>query len=199
MKKKLPLLSNAIVFIVGLLLVLLHDRAQILETIIIIIGIMLIVPSCLALLSFFVWKVQSPGKAVVIVPVIGGLVLGVALVAVPSFFIGFLAYTFAILLIMGGLVKLWYMLSVGKAFRFPIALYAVPVALLVCGIIILSTSVKDIEATLVLITGIAFIAYAFNSLLECIVYRRYLKASGLDVPDATVLDIPVKEIGSRED
>lgn len=86
MKSKLPLLSNVFVFIVGLLLVVLHNRAAILEMIIIIIGIMFIVPSCLALIALFARKEKRMMSGVAGVPIVGGLILGIALVAVPQFF-----------------------------------------------------------------------------------------------------------------
>lgn len=93
MKSKLPLLSNVFVFIVGLLLVVLHNRAAILEMIIIIIGIMFIVPSCLALIALFARKEKRMMSGVAGVPIVGGLILGIALVAAPQFFVGFTAYT----------------------------------------------------------------------------------------------------------
>ena len=106
MKSKLPLLSNVFVFIVGLLLVVLHNRAAILEMIIIIVGIMFIVPSCLALIALFARKEKRMMSGVAGVPIVGGLILGIALVAAPQFFVGFTAYTFAIVLILGGCLQI---------------------------------------------------------------------------------------------
>ena len=168
MNNRLSLISNIFVFVAGLILILMHSQARIFETIIIIIGVMFIVPGCLSLVALLSRKDF------------------IALVAVPSFFVGVLSYTFAVLIIAGALVKFWMLFSVGRAVKFPLWLYAVPALMLVCGIVILLTDVRTIESTLVLITGISFVAYSVNSLLEYISVCRYMKShpsqeSGTDV------------------
>ena len=123
MKSKLPLLSNVFVFIVGLLLVILHNRAAILE-IIIIVGIVFIVPSCLALIALFARQEKRMISGVAVLPIVGGLILGIALVAVPQFFVGFTAYTFAVVLILGAVYKLWALLSWSRKVHFPIGCHS---------------------------------------------------------------------------
>ena len=48
--------------------------------------------------------------------------------------------------------------------------------MLIAGIVILFTGVRKIEQAFILITGIFFIAYAINSLLEYLVYRKIAKS-----------------------
>lgn len=186
MNNRLSLISNIFVFVAGLILILMHSQARIFETIIIIIGVMFIVPGCLSLVALLSRKDFRKVNLMAVVPMVGGLLLGIALVAVPSFFVGVLSYTFAVLIIAGALVKFWMIFSVGRAVKFPLWLYAVPALMLVCGIVILLTDVRTIESTLVLITGISFVAYSVNSLLEYISVCRYMKShpsqeSGTDV------------------
>ena len=173
MNNRLSLISNIFVFVAGLILILMHSQARIFETIIIIIGVMFIIPGCLSLVALLTRKDFSKVGILALMPVIGGLLLGIALVAAPAFFVGVLSYTFAVLIIAGAVVKLWTLFSVGRTVKFPLWLYAVPVLMLVCGIVILLTDVRTIESTLVLVTGISFVAYAVNSLLEYIAVRHY--------------------------
>lgn len=198
MKSKLPLLSNVFVFIVGLLLVVLHNRAAILEMIIIIIGIMFIVPSCLALIALFARKEKRMMSGVAGVPIVGGLILGIALVTAPQFFVGFTAYTFAIVLILGAVYKLWALLSWSRRVHFPIGCYIIPTLTLAAGIVILSTDVLRIESVLVLVTGISFMAYAINSLLEYLVYRHFLKQQAA-AEAGTTQNVEIVEITNDDD
>ena len=184
MKNKFSIFSDIIVFIAGLLLVALHAKAQLLETIIIIVGIMFIVSSVVTFISLLTRRRDPLSLAewsgsFAVIPAVGGLILGIAMLSAPTFFVGFIAYTFAILLIAGGLFKLWILFSANKntpALRFPTSLFAIPTLMLVAGIVILFTGVRRIEQAFILITGIFFIAYAVNSLLEYIVYRKVAKS-----------------------
>ncbi len=184
MNNRLSLISNIFIFAAGLILILTHSQARIFETIIIIIGILFIVPGCLALVALLSRKAQGKINTLALVPVAGGLLLGIALVAAPAFFVEVLSYTFAVLIIVGAIVKFWTLFSVGRMVKFPVWLYVVPTLMLICGIVILLTDVRTIESVLVLITGISFVAYSANSLLEYISARRYKKSHpSVDVPD----------------
>ncbi len=184
MNNRLSLISNIFIFAAGLILILTHSQARIFETIIIIIGILFIVPGCLALVALLSRKAQGKINTLALVPVVGGLLLGIALVAAPAFFVEVLSYTFAVLIIVGAIVKFWTLFSVGRMVKFPVWLYVVPTLMLICGIVILLTDVRTIESVLVLITGISFVAYSANSLLEYISARRYKKSHpSVDVPD----------------
>ncbi len=172
MKNKLQLLSCLLLFLVGITLTIMHDKAQILQAIIMIIGIMFAIPSCIALIALFTNRFGKL-NALVAFPMGGGLILGIVLIATPSFFVGALAYTFAALLIIGALYKIWLLLSVGKKIKFPLWIYIIPCALIVSGIAILTTEIRTIESTLVLVTGIALIAYSVNTLIECLICRKH--------------------------
>mgnify|MGYP000581450441 CR=1 FL=1 len=68
--------------------------------------------------------------------------------------------------------------------------------MLAAGIVILSTDVLRIESVLVLVTGISFMAYAVNSLLEYLVYRHFLKNHPEDA--GTAQDVEIVEITGDE-
>ena len=119
MKNKISILSDIVVFIAGVLLVALHAKARLLETIIIIVGIMFIVSSLVTFVSLLARRRDMLSPAVwsgsfAVVPAVGGLILGIAMLSAPAFFVGFIAYTFALLLIAGALFKLWILFSANK-------------------------------------------------------------------------------------
>ena len=172
MNNRLTLISNIFVFIAGLILILMHSQARIFETIIIIIGVMFIVPGCLSIVALLSRGNMGKVNMLALMPVVGGLLLGIALVAAPAFFVGVLSYTFAVLIIAGSLVKFWMLFSMGRSVKMPLWLYIVPALMLVCGIVILLTDIRTIESVLVLITGIAFVAYSANSLMEGLAISR---------------------------
>lgn len=176
MKGKLRLVSNVFVFIVGLLLILLHSRAQIFDLIIMLIGILFIVPSCISLINVLAKKGEGSMRFVSLLPIIGGLALGISMVVVPEFYFGILAYTFAAILIIGGLFKFWTLVMMGKVAKLPVVLYVIPTLMLVCGIILITTSVREIQSVLVLITGIALVAYSVDSLMDYFVMKKIQKA-----------------------
>ena len=193
MKGKLSLISNVFVFIVGLLLILLHAKAQIFDLIIMMIGILFIVPSCISLINVLAKKNDGSMRYVSLLPIIGGLALGISMVVVPEFYFGILAYTFAAILIIGGLFKFWSLIMMGKLAKLPVVLYVIPTLMLVCGIILITTSVREIQSVLVLVTGIALVAYSVDSLMDYFVMRKIRKAqSATNVIEETIVE-EVKE------
>lgn len=70
--------------------------------------------------------------------------------------------------------------------------------MLAAGIVILSTDVLRIESVLVLVTGISFMAYAINSLLEYLVYRHFLKQQAA-AEAGTAQNVEIVEITSDDD
>ena len=85
MNNRLTLISNIFVFIAGLILILMHSQARIFETIIIIIGVMFIVPGCLSIVALLSRGNMGKVNMLALMPVVGGLLLGIALVAAPAF------------------------------------------------------------------------------------------------------------------
>ena len=59
MKKWISILINSLVFLTGLILVMLNSRAKVLETVVVIFGILIIVPSLITLISIFSKKIAK--------------------------------------------------------------------------------------------------------------------------------------------
>ena len=172
MRAKFSLMLNVFVFIAGLLFVILYFNGKgVFELVSIILGIMFIMTSCLSLIAVFSKELVHKSKWS-IVPIVGGMLLGIALVAANEFFARFLAFVFATLLVVGGLYKMWGLFVARKIIVYPKWFYVVPLLIMICGIVFFAIGIDSAQKILSLVVGIAFMAYAINSLCEYIVYKE---------------------------
>ncbi len=166
-------LTILIVFVVGVLLIVWHQRVDILSWIVMAVGLMLIIPALYSLISALVRKkddgnISHSASSSTIVASVGALALGIWMVVSPAFFVGLLAYIFGAILILYGI---FHIVAIGfwsRPFVLPGWMYIIPVLMIGAGVVILCTSVRTIQSTVVLITGIAFVASAVNSLCEAV-------------------------------
>ncbi len=181
MENKYALQLNLFVFLAGLLFVILfYNGGGVFNLVSIILGIMFLLPSGMGIIAIL--RERSKGGVPVsfwtLVPVVGGLVLGVVLVAMNEFFADILSYVFAALLIIGAAYKLIGMLAIRRRLVYPVWFYIIPLLIMACGIVLLALGIQIVQKWLSLIVGIAFMAYALNSVFEYIVYRKYKKTIG---------------------
>lgn len=172
-----------LVIVIGILLIVFHTHTNLLDWVVILAGITLIIPCLYTLITtlsgerkarrggYTSFNTRMMTSGIVLTSVIG-IALGVWLVATPAFFIGFLAYAFAILLIIYGLYHICVLVWFCRPVAMPIWFYIIPVLLIVAGVVILGTSVREIQATVILITGIGLVASGFSSITEYVVANR---------------------------
>lgn len=159
-----------IVGLVGILLVFLHDRIDLLNWVSIAVGLMFILPSLYVLCTSIGSKDKLPaGIAFVSV---GGIILGLLMCVFPSAFAGFFVYVFAALLVVFGIYHIVDLASWNKEIKFPFYFYIIPILLVATGIVLLCTSLRDINTVVVLVTGIALICSSVNSIMEFIGTRK---------------------------
>ena len=84
----------------------------------------------------------------------------------PTFFAGLLAFMFGGILVLYGIYHIVLMSYWLRPAVFPFWFYIIPVLMLASGIVILCTGVRAMNSVVVLITGIALVASAVNSMLE---------------------------------
>lgn len=186
MNNKTNLLTAVIMAGVGIALIALHNRVDILQWISILLGVMFIIPSLFALgITFFGNKPgQQTDRGATVsstIAALGGLGLGIAMCLIPSTFAGIFIYIFAGVLIVVGIYHIVVVGYLSKTFVLPAYNYIIPALLIVTGLVILFSSLRTLNNVVVLITGIALLLSAFNSLLEYIsaqrAPRRQLKAA----------------------
>lgn len=176
-----------LVVLIGILLIVFHNHGELLSWVVILAGISLIIPCLYTLISTvsgerkqrrqgvdtFSLRLMTSGMVVTSVIGIG---LGIWLVVSPGFFIGFLAYAFAVLLIIYGIYHLCILLWVCKPLKMPGYFYIIPVLLIIAGLVILFSTVREIQSAVILITGIGLIGAGFSSIIEYIAARSAAQA-----------------------
>ena len=166
-------LTIIIVFVVGGLLIVWHARVDILSWIVVAVGLMLVIPGLYSLISAMVRKkddgqINYSASSASIVASVGAMALGAWMLIQPTFFVGLLAYIFAALLILYGIFHIIVIGFWAKPIVLPMWFYVIPVLMIVAGVVLLCTSVRTLNSAVVLITGIALVASAVNSLLEMV-------------------------------
>lgn len=190
-RKSSMFLSNVFVLLGGILLVVLHDEAKLLEWIIIVMGIMFIVPSAISLVLMLsqmskrlstqnnVETVQGFANGGLLTS-IGCICFGLSLILRPQLFVEILAYLFAIILIIGGLYHVVMLIVASRRFSVSLWLYLLPVLVTVAGFVLIITDIRTVEKWVNLITGIALICFSLSSFLEYIAERRASKREKMD-------------------
>lgn len=166
-------LTILVVFVAGVLLIAWHTRIDILQWVVTLVGITLIVP---ALYSFIIAlgrkrrgegeQTERTARASTLWASVAAMALGIWMVVNPSFFAGLLAYIFGAILVLYGIYHIIMMSYWLKPLVFPFWFYVIPVLMIVSGIVILASSVREMNSVVVLITGIALVSSAVNSVLE---------------------------------
>ena len=166
-------LTAVIVLTVGILLVVWHNRIDVLNWIVVIVGLGLVVPGLYSLISAFARAGSksakkdeySAGRSTIIAS-LGALALGVWMIVSPGFFVELLAYMFGAILIVYGVFHIVFLSVCSRPYIMPGWYYIIPVLMIGAGVVILATSVRTMNSVVVLISGIALIASAFNTMLE---------------------------------
>lgn len=162
--RKSNLFTAIIVGAVGVLMIVLHNHIDLLDWISIAVGLMFVLPSLYVLCSSLGSK-ERLNASVGLVSV-GGLILGLLLCIFPSAFAGLFVYVFAALLVIFGIYQIVDLASWSKLTKIPAFYYVIPILLIAAGVVILCTKLRDINTVVVLVTGIALIAAAINTIME---------------------------------
>ena len=181
MKKWISILINSLVFLTGLILVMLNSRAKVLETVVVIFGILIIVPSLITLISIFSKKIAGQFGMLALLPTVGSLILGIVLVCNPSLFVSLLVYLFAAILLLIGIYDLWRLISTDKNTRYALAFYVVPILLIIGGVVLFAVDVETVESMMVLIAGIGLMLCGINSLAQMIFIAKAPSGSDKDI------------------
>ena len=174
--KQGQLYANLVILAAGILLIIFNDQ-NLVSTLIVILGAVLMLPCVASLISLLVRRAKeakdgvATSKALFASGVISsmcGVALGAWMIVSPGSLVGIMVYVFAVLLIVAGLYQI-IMLAVGhRPIKFPLWMYLMPTLMTAAGIVILATDVKTIESVVVLITGISLVAFAINRLVEMV-------------------------------
>lgn len=171
------LFYGILVIVIGVLLVMFHSNSNLLSWVVILAGISLVIPCLYTLLSTVSGERRERRQGYTsvtsrmmnfgtILTSVIGIAIGIWLIVAPNFFIGFIAYAFAVLLIIYGLYHICVVAWICQPLRLPVWYYIIPLLLIGAGLVILLSSVRQIQSTVILITGIGLIGAGISSLLE---------------------------------
>lgn len=177
MRPRSSLFYGFVVLAIGILLIVFNKRGELLSWVVILAGLSMAIPCVYTLISAIADKRRARrdnadtaglslyDTGMTITSVIG-IAIGAWMMINPAFFIGFLAYAFAILLIIYGIYQIVALAVISQPLMLPWYFYIIPVLMVVAGFIILCTSVHNIQNIVVLITGIGLVCAGFNSILQ---------------------------------
>ena len=161
--------SALVMCVIGVILIVMHNRVDVLSTIIVILGIALILPAIFSICKLGFRRkdeVERPVSVSVVVSSLAACALGIWMVFQPTFFAGFFTYFFAILLVVYGLFRIIMLLMLNRYFYTSFWLYVIPILIMVAGIVILCTDIRTINEIVVLIMGISLVASAVNYVID---------------------------------
>ncbi len=177
MKNTQYILSYIFTLIIGVLLIVYFNKTNIFEIIVVVIGVCFIIPSLTGIFMGFSGKKQADGTRTprpwyVGTSAIAGLVAGVLLVAMPDFFVKYLVYTFAVIMIFAGIIQILFLSAEGRDINgMPNGWYIVPWLTVAAGVVILLLGPDRILSALTLVTGIVLTIYSINGLLSASAHK----------------------------
>lgn len=183
MRPKSSIFYGLLVIAIGAVLIAFNNRGELLNWVVTLVGIAFIIPCLYTLISAISddRRMRRAGSdtiglrfmttGVVMTSVIG-IGLGIWLVASPDFFIRFIAYAFAVILILYGIYHLCVLVWLCRPVQLPVGYYIIPLLLIVAGVAIIATNLRYIKSTVIIITGLGLIGSGISSILE------YVAANG---------------------
>lgn len=169
------LIRCLIAVVLGLLLIMWPQLALI--NLIKAVGILFLLPGIISL-SSYVYKRYKKTSAKVLFPfeALGGALLGVWLIASPTFFINSIMYVLGLLLLVGAIYQLFILFMLKRLQPVSAWLYLLPVLILAIGFVIFFNP-DSVMANIVSVFGIICLLYGCLELVySFLVYRKYEKA-----------------------
>lgn len=163
--------NSLVVLALGVALIAMHNEIRLMEYMVMLIGIAFIIPSVYLIIGTLYYRKKGlPAyySTAGLVSAIGSLCIGVLLLSIPTFFIGFLTYLLAALMVLWGIAHIIALIRSSSTYRYSLWLYIMPTATTIAGVVILASSVKEIQSVVVLITGIAMVASSLNFIAKVV-------------------------------
>lgn len=151
--------------IVGVLLIVWHGDGGFLNVIVMVIGALV---GVVGLGVFIAQVAQKKGERNYGWMVLGLLATaaGIWLLADSSFFVAFVVYVLAVVLILAGLWHMWTLKVFNRTYRVPAWLWFIPALLIVAGVSFIFMGFRIAAGAIVLAAGICLILSGCNSFME---------------------------------
>lgn len=180
MKKPSSLITYISALVIGIILLALHEQEGLIKGIVVAMGILITIPSALMFISSFFGNrnnngnISSPWTTVIVA--CAGLVLGIWMIVMPSFFVGATIYTLGVILILVGAAQFLYIYYASRPYGANPLWYCVPVLVVAGGFIVIFLGPTGVDTWATITTGVLLIVYAVNGIAslgrECKVDRE---------------------------
>lgn len=165
MKSKTFLWAYLFSLIAGVLLIIFSGSGAIFRSIVIALGILFLIPSVVAFVMSLIPPKKDDGtkdfKWYLIFTSSLGMAFGIMLLAIPGFFVEWIVYTLAAILIFYGIVGIVF-LRAGDMPESSKLFYTTPVLTLLCGVIIIFVGPQATEKAIALLTGCFLVVFSIN-------------------------------------
>lgn len=151
--------------VVGIILIVLHGDNSLLNWVVEVIGALVALVGVCVVAAQLLQKKGERNYLYILIGIVAAAA-GAWLMADAAFFVRFVIYVLATVLIIAGL---WHMLTlktVRRTYPIPVWLWVIPAIMLVAGFTFLFTGARIAAGALVLIVGICLILSACNSFME---------------------------------
>lgn len=164
-------LTALVSVVVGVILIALHGHDGLLNWVVEAIGALVaLVGLCVALAQIFQHKMDRNDLYLVAGVVAFGI--GLWLVFDSEFFVSFVIYVLALVLILAGAWHMFTLRVFNKTYHVPLWLWVIPAILIVGGLAVLFMGVRVTAGAIVLICGIGLILSAVGSFSETVSKMR---------------------------
>lgn len=176
--------------VVGVLFIIWHNEVNLFSWLVRALGVVLLIPGIWVLVhslnvmhgrvkeTVTVNGKKESGRTTatsMLIVAVASIVVGVWMLIQPGFFVGLIAYVFAAVLLLYGVYQFATLIYFSRPAVMPWYLYIVPSLFVLAGLAILLTSVRTINSTVTLLTGILLVAGAANILVQDIAGRSINK------------------------
>lgn len=166
----------------GILLTIFHGRESLFEGIVISAGVLFMLP-CVYMLMALIWSYIASStfekgnanyremkslRGMLLLPVLGGLGFGILLVSAPNFFVHYIIYTFAVILIIVGIVQTFFLIPGIRYIDVSAWWIIVPLLTIVAGVAIFVVGAKAVSSGVALFAGIWLICSGVNGIISFI-------------------------------
>lgn len=164
-----PIIRSIFTIILGLILIKWPDTAS--DIIVQMIGVVFLIPGVISMFLYLFRKRKSTNSNRSFIPIegIGSILLGLCLILIPDFFVGFLMYVLGFVLILAAIFQILNLATIRKSIQVPLLFYIIPALILITGVIILFNPFQSV-ATILLLFGIGIVAYGIMELID---YYRF--------------------------
>ena len=158
--------TNLFILAGGIVLICMHDRVNLLSWAVFILGVLFAIPGLIGLIGAMRGSARNGSVGTVsTASAAGSLLIGLIMIFWPDPFVSVFVYFLAAVLILFGLMQIWLLAVGGRGMRLPGWLYILPVCVLITGVVLICTPIKETQAVFTLVAGIAMVCDAVNGLL----------------------------------